>query len=270
MQKIYYRLHRILRELGRYHVSLYATNASFYIILAVFPTLMLLVGLLPFIGYGEADLLRAMEGLVPQVIYPLIERVVTDMSSNSTGALLSATALVAIWSSSRSVNCIQLGLNSIYGLRESRSYLVRRLTGMLYMLFLLLALLLTLIAHGFGREIAAFCARQNIPLLRLIARILQFRGSILLVLLTLLFTAIFCTFPNKKLPIRSAFPGAALAALGWLIFTRGFSYYVRISSSYSALYGSLSTIAMGMFWLYICISILFYGSVLNLWLERRK
>lgn len=270
MKKLYYLLRRVLRELSRYHISLYAANASFYMILAVFPTLMLLVGLLPFVGYGEADLLRAMDGLVPQVLYPLLERVITDMSSNSSGVLLSATALVAIWSASRGINCIQLGLNSIYGLRESRSYLVRRLTGMLYMLFLLLALVLTLVAHGFGQEIAAFCARQSIPILQLIARILQFRGLILLVLLTGLFTAIFCTFPNKKLPIRSTFPGAALAALSWLIFTQGFSYYVRISSSYSALYGSLSTIAMGMFWLYICLSILFYGSVLNLRLERKK
>ena len=260
----------MIRELSRYRISLYAANASFYMILAVFPALMLLVGLLPFIGYSQADLLGVMDGLVPQVLYPLIERVITDMSSNSTGALLSVTALVAIWSSSRSVNCIHLGLNSIYGLKENRPYLVRRLTEMLYMLFLLAALLLTLIAHGFGQEIATFCARQTVPILRLVARILQFRGLILLILLTALFTAIFCTLPNKKLRIRSAFPGAALAALGWLIFTRVFSYYARISNSYSTLYGSLSTIAMGMFWLYICISILFYGSILNLWLERRK
>ena len=270
MKKHYYKQRRILRELSRYRISLYAANASFYMILAIFPALMLVVGILPFIGYGEADLLEALEGLVPQVLYPLLERVITDMSSNSSGALLSVTALVAVWSSSRSVNCIHLGLNSIYGLRESRPYLIRRLTEVLYMLFLLLALLLTLIAHGFGREIAAFCQRQSIPILRLIARILQFRGLILLALLTGLFTAIFCTLPNKKLSVGNALPGAAMAALGWLVFTRGFSYYARLSSSYSTLYGSLSTIAMGMFWLYICISILFYGSVLNLWLERRK
>lgn len=270
MKKIYWRLRRIVRECSRYRVSLYAANASFYIILAVFPTLMLLVGLLPFVGYSQTDLLLAMEGLVPQVLYPLLERVVMDMSANSSGVLLSATAFVAIWSSSRGINCIQLGLNSIYGLQESRSYLVRRLTGMLYMLFLLPALVLTLAAHGFGQEIAAFCMRQSIPILRWIARILQFRGLILLALLTLLFTAIFCTFPNKKQHIRSAFPGAALSALGWLVFTRFFSYYARMSSSYSALYGSLATIAMGMFWLYICLSILFYGSVLNLRLERKK
>ena len=270
MKMLYYKLRRTFRELSRYRVSLYAANAAFYMILAVFPTLMLLVGLLPVIGYGEADLLHAMEGLVPQVLYPLFERVITDMSANSTGALLSVTALVAIWSSSRSVNCIHLGLNRIYGLKENRPYLIRRLTEMLYMLFLLAALLLTLVAHGFGQEIATFCEGQTVPILRLVARILQFRGLILLILLTTLFTAIFCTLPNKKLHIRSAFPGAALAALGWLVFTRVFSYYARISNSYSTLYGSLSTIAMGMFWLYICLSILFYGSVLNLRLERRK
>lgn len=267
--KYYYKIRKLVRELGRFHISLYAANASFYIILAAFPAIMLLVGLLPYVGYSEQDLLDAMQGLVPQVLYPLMERVVADMRANSTGVLLSATALVAIWSSSRGVYCIQLGLNAVYGVRESRSYLTMRITSMFYMLLLLFALLLTLVAHGFGREIAAFCASKNVPILQIIARVLQFRGLILLILLTLLFTAIFCVFPNRKLRVRSALPGAALAALGWLVFTLCYSVYARISGGYSVLYGSLSIIALGMFWLYICISILFYGSVLNLYIERK-
>lgn len=267
--KFYYKIRRLVRDISRLQVSVYAANAAFYIILSVFPAIMLLVGLLPMVGYSETDLLDAMQGLVPQVLSPLMERVVQDMRTNSSGVLLSATAVIAVWSSSRGVYCIQLGLNAIYGVRESRSYLKRRLLSMFYMLLLLLALLLTLIAHGFGREIAAFCANRPVPILQLIAKLLQFRGLLLFLLLTTLFTTVFCVFPNRKLSMRSALPGAALAALGWLVFTLAFSFYARLSRSYSVLYGSLSTIALGMFWLYVCISILFYGSVFNLYRERK-
>ena len=55
-----------------------------------------------------------------------------------------------------------------------------------------------------------------------------------------------------------------------LIHHREATFYVRISGSYSVLYGSLSIIAIGMLWLYICICILFYGSVLGMWLEERR
>lgn len=269
MKKLYEKGKAFLLRIGAYEVSLYAANASFYMILALFPSVMLLVCLLPYVGYSQTDLLNLFTDLVPSVLYPLLERLIGDVSTNSTSALLSVTALVAVWSASSGVYCIQLGLNAIYDVRESRSYLHRRLSCMLYMVLLLLALLLTLVLHGFGREIAAFCEGKSIPILRWTAKLLRFRSLIVLVLLTALFTAFYCILPNLRVRIGAALPGAFLAALGWLVFTNGFSYYIRAFSSYSALYGSLSIIAVGMLWLYICISILFYGCVLNLHLRKK-
>ena len=267
--RYYYKLRNFVREISKHRVSLYAANASFYIILAFFPSIMLLVSLLPKVGFSQQDLLSAMRGIVPEILTPLIERIISDMSSNSTVALVSVTALVAIWSSSRGVFCIQVGINAIHRSRESRSYLRRRVLSMAYMLLFFIALILTLIILGFGQEVAAFFAAQSIPILNFIADIMQFRGLILLALLTVFFCAIYCVFPNQKVPVRNALPGAVLAALGWLIFTLCFSIYARYFSNYSVLYGSLSIIAFGMLWLYVCISILFYGCVFNLYLNKK-
>lgn len=267
--KYYRSVRRFLRQLSSYQISLYAANASFYIVLSLFPSVMLIVSLLPFFGFSSDDLIAAIGAIVPQIVMPLMQRIVSDVSANSTGVLLSASALVAIWSSSRGVYCIQLGLNAINGARESRSFLHRRMLSVVYMIFLIAALILTLVLHGFGQELAAFFAKQNVPVLQLLADIMQFRGLILLVLLTVFFTAMFTVFPNRRVNVLRAVPGAALAALGWLVFTQVYSLYINISGSYSVLYGSLSIIAIGMLWLYICISILFYGSVFNLLLERK-
>lgn len=268
--KHYRRVQQITKKIASYHVPIYAANASFYIILSVFPTIMLVVGILPFIGYSDADLIAAISGLVPSVLESLIERVIHDMSTNSTGTLISVTALAAVWSSSRGVYCIQLGLNAIHRVEESRSYLFRRILDMVYMIFVIIALVLTLVMHGFGQELAALCEKKNVPVLQLIARILQFRELIMFALLTVLFTAIFCVFPNCRCHIGEELPGAALAAFGWLLFTNGFSYYVRVFGAYSMLYGSLSIIPISMLWLFICLSILFYGKVFNLFLAERR
>lgn len=265
----FYKLQNFVREIAKHRVSLYAANASFYIILAFFPSIMLLVSLLPKVGFSQQDLLSAMRGIVPEILTPLIERIISDMSSNSTITLVSATALVAVWSSSRGVFCIQVGINAIHRSRESRSYLRRRVLSMAYMLLFLIALILTLIILGFGQEVAAYFSMQSIPILNFIANIMQFRGLILLALLTVFFCAIYCVFPNQKVSVRNALPGAVLAALGWLVFTLCFSIYARYFSNYSVLYGSLSIIAFGMLWLYVCISILFYGCVFNLYLHKK-
>ncbi len=264
------KIRTFVRELSKYRVSLYAANASFYIILAFFPSIMLLVSLLPKVGFSQVDLIAAMRGIVPEILTPLIERIVKDMSSNSTVALVSATALVAVWSSSRGVFCIQVGINAIYRRNESRSYLRRRLLSVMYMLLLYVALIMTLLILGFGQEVATVLEKQSVPILKFIADIMQFRGLILLALLTLFFCAIYCVFPNQKVPFRTALPGAVLAALGWLIFTLCFSIYARYFSNYSVLYGSLSIIAFGMLWLYVCISILFYGCVFNLYVNKQR
>lgn len=267
----YYRLlRRGLRQISVYRIPLYSANAAFYIILSVFPALILVVGLLPYVGYSEADLLSSIHGLVPAVLEPVIAHILDDMSQNSTGVLLSMTAIVAVWSSSSGVYCIHVGLNAVHGVSESRGYFFRRLLCVGYMLLLIAALMLTLIIHGFGQEIADWCRRGTVPILRLFVKLLQFRALILFVLLSALFCAIYCVFPNRKQKARNCLPGAVSAAIGWLVFTHLFSFYVRLSNSYPVFYGSLSAIAFGMLWLYICISILFYGALLNLWLEKKR
>ncbi|MBQ6431097.1 MAG: YihY/virulence factor BrkB family protein [Oscillospiraceae bacterium] len=267
----YYRvLRKGLQQLSEYRIPLYSANAAFYIILSVFPALILVVGLLPCVGYSESDLLSSIHGLVPAVLEPVIAHILDDMSQNSTGALLSLTAIIAVWSSSSGVYCIHVGLNAIHRVRESRGYLLRRLICVGYMLLLIAALMLTLIIHGFGQEIADWCQKGTVPILLVLSRLLQFRALILAVLLSSLFCAIYCVFPNRTQKPRNCMPGAIAAALGWLLFTHLFSFYVRHSNSYPLFYGSLSAIAFGMLWLYICICILFYGALFNLWLEKKR
>lgn len=267
---LYRRIRRFSQRITSYHVSLYAANASFYIILSIFPAVILLLTLLPYTVFTAADVIAALHGVIPAILEPLLEYVIRDLSAGSTVTLASVSALMAVWSSSRGVYCIQVGLNAICGVRESRSYLLMRLLSMVYTVFLIGALLLTLAIHMFGQQLIAFFLGKSVPILQLLAKLLQFRGLILLVILSALFIAIFCVFPNRRVPPRRTFAGAIGAALGWLIFTELFSYYVKKSGAYSAFYGSLSTAAVAMLWLYICISIVFYGCVLNQLIERRR
>lgn len=261
---------RFIRRIASFRVPLYAANASFYLVLSVFPAIVLVLALLPHTGLTEADLLSALHGVIPSVFEPALEWVVRDLGSNSSLTLISVSAIMAIWSSSRGVYCIKTGLNAIYGERESRGYVYTRLVSVLYTVLLLAALLLTLVLHVFGSQLTAWIAGKHVPILRLLSRVLRFRGLVLFALLTLLFWAILCRFPeppHSPAPRARARPGASL---GWLVFSSLFSVYVQHFGSYSVFYGSLAGIAMAMLWLYVCMSILFYGGVLNCLLFERR
>ena len=224
---------RFIRRIASFRVPLYAANASFYLVLSVFPAILLVLALLPHTGLTEAHLLSALHGVIPSVFEPALEWVIRDLGSNSSLTLIPVSAIMAIWSSSRGVYCIKTGLNAIYGERESRGYVYTRLVSVLYTVLLLAALLLTLVLHVFGSQLTAWIAGKHVPILRLLSRVLRFRGLVLFALLTLLFWAILCVFPNRRIPLLRALPGAAGASLGWLVFSSLFSVYVQHFGSYS-------------------------------------
>lgn len=207
---------RFIRRIALFRVPLYAANASFYLVLSVFPAILLVLALLPHTGLTEAHLLSALHGVIPSVFEPALEWVIRDLGSNSSLTLIPVSAIMAIWSSSRGVYCIKTGLNAIYGERESRGYVYTRLVSVLYTVLLLAALLLTLVLHVFGSQLTAWIAGKHVPILRLLSRVLRFRGLVLFALLTLLFWAILCVFPNRRIPLLRALPGAAGArSAGW-------------------------------------------------------
>ena len=84
-----------------------------------------------------------------------------------------------------------------------------------------------------------------------------------LVLLTALFTGIFLALPNRRQRLVQVLPGAAGAAGAWVVYSEIYSWYVNHIAKASALYGSLSVLLLMLLWLYACISILFYGALLN-------
>ena len=83
-----------------------------------------------------------------------------------------------------------------------------------------------------------------------------------------LFTAMFMFLPNRNNSFRDSFPGAVVSGIGWQVFSALFSMYVEHFSGYANIYGSVYAVALGMLWLYCCLSILFFGAALNVLLEE--
>ncbi len=249
-----------VREL---RIPLHAANTSFFLILSVFPALVLILGILSYTTLDVHNLLGLLEGFLPGALLPEAEFLIINTYENTNKAVVGISAVTALWSSSRGIYGLLTGLNTIYQVPENRGYLRVRLISVFYTFGFLLVLLLTLVLHVFGTGLVKFLSESSVPILRFLTSVVDLRFFLLVFLQTALFTAMFMVLPNRKNSLGDSLPGAFLSSIGWLVFSHLFSLYVEHFPAYGHIYGSVYVVALTMLWLYFCISIVFYGGVLN-------
>ena len=244
-------------------IPLHGANTGFFLILSLFPALVLLLSIIRYTPLDVHSLLAFLEGIIPEALLPEAELLIISTYENTTGALISLSAITALWSSSRGIYGLITGLNAIYRVTEQRSFLQVRILSVLYTFAFLLVLLLTLVLHVFGTGILELMAGSSLPFFRFLSSIVDLRFFLLVFLQTALFAAMFMALPNRKNTLSDSLPGAFLASIGWLVFSHIFSLYVEYFPTYSRIYGSVYAVALSMLWLYCCICIVFYGGILN-------
>ncbi len=256
-------LRQLLRRIRDMRISEHAANAGYFMVLSVFPALVLILSILRYTSLDARDLLDLLAGFLPSPLLPAAERLLISTYAHTSTAVVSVSAISALWSSSRGIYGLLMGLNSIYGVKESRGYLYTRLMSVFYTFLFVIVLVLTLVLNVFGESILEMLPPATTPVGHFVSEIVGLRFMLTLLLQTGLFTAMFMALPNRKNRFRESFPGAVLASLGWLGFTELFSVYVEFFSGYSNVYGSVYAVALSMLWLYFCLSIMFYGGALN-------
>ncbi len=257
------RLRRWLEALMSMELGVYAANASFFILLSLFPGMLLLIGLIQYTPLKAEDLQEALSDLLPQALLPLLDYMIRELFSENSPALLSLSAAAALWTASKGAYSLLRGLNRVFGKKETRGYLLVRLRCTAFTLLLLMALLLTAALHLFSRQLTLRLSRSSIPALQLLANLLRLKYWLMTLLLSCFFACVYAVLPNHRSRFAWMLPGAVFAAVGWEVFSALFSYYVNRFGNYSLYYGSLSVIALTMLWLYVCIGILFFGAVMN-------
>lgn len=253
----------IVRRVQAMKIPSHAANAGYFIVLSVFPALVLILSLLRYTSLDAQDLLSLLQGFLPEALMSAAERLVISTYAHTSTAVVSVSAVGALWSASRGIYALLTGLNTIYDVEENRGYWQTRAISAFYTFLFVLVLLLTLILNVFGASILEMLPPAKSAIGRFLADIIDLRFFLMLLLQTALFAAMFMALPNRKNTLSDSVPGALVAALGWQIFSKLFSVYVAHFAGYANIYGSVYAVALSMLWLYCCLSIVFYGGALN-------
>ena len=253
----------LIRKLALSEIRLHAASSCYFMVLAVFPGLLLLLGLVQLTDLNVEQLGEMFSGVIPDPFLEGAKDLIRLTYDRLPPSAVGLSALTTLWPASRGIYGILRGLNGVYGVRETRGWLHTRLLSVVYTFAFLLVLLLTLLLHVFGSRVWAVLRRLDAPVFRFLTEWVDLRFWLLLTVQTAIFTAMFLALPNLRSRLRDALPGALLASAGWLTFSNLYSVYVERFAHLGNVYGSVYAVALSMLWLYCCMSIVFYGGVLN-------
>ena len=273
MDKIRFLIHKfreILEFLRPMGIPQHSAYTCFFLILSLFPGLLLLLGVLRYTQIRTEDLMALLSGWLPGSLLPTAKALVESSYRHASGVVVSVSVVAALYSSSRGMFGILNGLGAVYGTQRKKGYWRRKAISVVYTGLFLLLLVITLGLHIFGNAILDYLWMTTNPAVMALLQAVDFKGLLLLTLLGGLFAAMYALLSGKRNRLRHSLPGAAAAATLWLLFSRLFSVYVDYFSAYTNIYGSIYALALGMLWLYFCVCIFFYGGALNVWLQKQQ
>ncbi len=247
------------------YVSAHSGHGALFIIISVFPLLILLLAMIKHTGIGEDELLDLLQGLAPKAFEGIIADSVSKIFLRLGRVAVSITVITLLWSASGFIYSITLGLNRIYHYKETRNYFLLRGISLIYTLLFLILLLfiisLSMFSKGFTQTLSASS--------NTLGAVLNFFGKLLSFLLILFVSALFYTFiPKRKNRLLYQLPGAAVTAICWYIFSLAYPIYLRYFSNISYIYGGLAVAILWLWWLYFSMYIFFLGAEVNVLLTR--
>ncbi|MFT8319868.1 MAG: YihY/virulence factor BrkB family protein [Bacillus sp. (in: firmicutes)] len=246
-----------------------AAQLAYYFLLSIFPLIIFMMTLLPYLPITKEDLLGIIGTFAPGDSMNIIESNLEQVLSKN-GTLLSFGIIATIWSASNGLNAIVKAFNKAYDVEETRSFIVARAMSIVLTLAMIAVVVIALLLPVFGEQIGLFLFSQ----FSLSDEFLTVWGAVRFLvspaILFIVFLALYWFAPNKKMKCVSAVPGAIFATVGWVIVSFGFSYYVGNFGNYSATYGSIGAIIITMIWFYLTGVIIMIGGEINAYYTDKK
>lgn len=247
-------------------VTTRASSIAFKFFLAMFPAIIFLFTLIPYIPIHnfQATLLEQFRASVPESFYVLINATITDIISRQHSGLLSFGFIMALYFASNGFLGVIVAFNNTAHSIETRNTFQQYVISILLMIIISLLVIVSTAVMLAGTTALNFLVDKNLLNDAFVIFLIKY-GQWIVVLLMVFFAVSFMYYlaPAKKQRFRFISAGATLATLLFMATTLGFNYYVNNFAQYNALYGSIGTIIVIMMWLYLNSISLLVGFELN-------
>ncbi|MGZ2411168.1 membrane protein [Sphingomonas sp. F9_3S_D5_B_2] len=263
---------RTWKESSKDNVSLVAAGVAFYGFLAMVPMLGATVLTYGLVASPETVLhnVQSLATTLPKDVATLIGDQLLNVvktSSGKKGFGLTVALAVALWGARNAAGSIVIALNIAYEEEEKR--------GWFKVTLLSLAITVAAVVLALVGAAAVGVMAQLESLLPGLGPLGVIAGKVLAYLLLAAVAAAAAATLYRYGPSRSKAkwtwitPGTLLFAIGWVVLTLGFTFYVSNFGNYNVTYGSLGGVIVLVTWLYLSSFILLYGAEFNSEVEHQ-
>ncbi|KOF09647.1 ribonuclease [Planococcus glaciei] len=263
-------LKEVFKRINDIDVLGLGAQLAFFFLLSIFPLLIFVITLLPYLNISEDQVYSFLEEVAPGEVYVLIQETLTEILTKQNGGLLSFGIIATIWSASLGMDALIKSLNFSYGVEENRPLLIARGMSILSTILMIFILIVALVLPIFGRQVGLII----FTFLGLEEGFLELWGTIRFTIPSLIIfvvcAVIYWIAPNIRLNVKSVIVGAGFTAIGWIVISYVFSIYINNFANFSATYGSIGGIIVLMLWLYLSAMLLLVGGQINAVMQGRS
>jgi membrane protein len=251
-----------------------AAQLAYYLILALFPFILVLVSLMGTFGSPElaSEILAYFQRVMPEQAYDIIETFTANIISGQAEApgLFTFGILFTIWAASGAFAALINALNRAYDVQETRPFWKVRGIAILMTLglsvLILIGVLLLVLGPQIGEAIANVFGLEET--FTLVWEVVRWPVALFFMVFTVALLYYFA--PDVDQPFRWITPGGLIGVLLWVLASVGFNFYVSNFGSYNKTYGSIGAVIVLLLYLYISSLTILFGATLNATLVRMK
>ena len=256
----------LTKALERYFlhgVAQEAASLAYYLLFMLFPLMIFLSSLLGLLELDISSISKALAALLPAGVVDLVESYLVYVSQTSSRAMLWFGLVFTIYFPMRAADCLMMAVRKAYHLPRPKNQVLYMAKVLLYTVFLLVTIALTLALATVGRAALEFAGRFVVVPQAFIDLWTDLR---FLVLGAVMFAAVgllYAAAQDSRQRAGNIVPGALAALVGWMVVSAAFSYYVENFANYSVIYGALGTVIVLMMWLNLTALALIMGAEVN-------
>jgi membrane protein len=270
----FYQVLMILKsKLLKFDIDVRAAAVAYNFTLAIFPTIIFLFSVIPYIPVKHLDLqiLNLLSEVMPNGIFEEAKATITEIVSKPRGSILSFGFIFALYASTSGMMALMRAFNMTNETAEKRGFIKSRLIAVMLNFMLTFVLLISIVVLIVGRFAVDFLFDEgilnrdfNFYIFQIISYSVVF--SVFFVAISIIY------YIAPAIPKRWKFfnSGSITASILTIIITNLFSYYLSNFASYNRLYGAIGTLIALMVWFYLIALILILGFDINASIEETK
>jgi membrane protein len=259
-----------LKKFDEDHGFFLSSGITFDLLLCLIPLILLLLSLLGTYLYSTQEVFnhirRYLESAAPSLDPRIMRNILTIIRDRKIVGIVGLGGL--LWTSTWVFSALRIALNTVFEIERGRRFL----RGKAVDLFMILLGGVFLFASMVLTSLVTFVQRYRFGFFMDIGLITRFGLKYLVPFFFTfwMFFLIYKIVPNKKVHLAPAFQAAVFASLLWETAKHLFGWYILHLGRFSALYGSLGTLAMFFFWVFYSSAILILGGEVAFVLEKER